>query len=106
MPKGDSVEQAIESTRVLFNFRRTDSEAVRLDHRVHAPEEVEITFLVSLHEVTGKNDRFARETIHLPEPFRCGFWARSNIPWLRNHRGARAVREHLRRAILSLPSRT
>ena len=58
---------------MLFNFRRTDSEAVRLDHRVHSPKEVEVTFLVSLYEVTGKDDRFARETINLPEPFRRGF---------------------------------
>src|SRR5213079_3268380 len=66
---GHGVQYPVESTRVLFNFCRTDSEAVRLDHRVHSREEVQVTFLVSLHEVARKNDRFAREAINLPESF-------------------------------------
>jgi len=67
--KRDGAQKAIEPMRMLFNFRRTDAEAARFYHRVHTRKEVQVTFLVSTHEVAGKNDCFARETINLPGAF-------------------------------------
>ena len=34
------VEKAIVPTRVLFNFRRTYSKAMRFDHRIHSSEKI------------------------------------------------------------------
>ena len=86
---------------MLFNFRGTDAKAVRLDHRVHSPKEVEVTFLVSLHEVARKDNRFAREAINLSEPFRRSF---GRVPISLGY-AATAVDKlarNTRRAILSL----
>jgi hypothetical protein len=43
-----------------------------LDHGVHPPKEIEVAFLISPHEVARKDNRLARESINLPEPFRRG----------------------------------
>ena len=72
-PKSYGIQDTLESPRVLFNFGRTNSEAVRLDHRIHPSEKVEITFLISSHQVAGKDHRFAGKTIDLPKALRGGF---------------------------------
>src|SRR5215471_13574508 len=58
---------------MLFNFRGTDPEAVRLYHCIHARKEIQVSFLVAAHEISGKNDCLARKALNLPKSFRCRF---------------------------------
>ena len=64
------------------------------------PEEVEVTFLVPTHEVAGKNNRFVRETINLPKPFRCGL-RRVPISLGYTTTAVHKLSRNMRRAILS-----